>query len=782
MVSRVLLRKLLRDLWRQRWQFLAIATVLGIGVAAFVAATDAYRNLDQSFARAYSEQRLPDAIISGPGAAQLSSTLDRLPGQPIVDVRHQSEVGIRVHGRAFLGRAIGVPESVQPGVSQLEMKSGTLPSAGRLVVEQHLADHYGLKPGDSIELLTSLGWQAIPVAGSALSAEYFWPARSVQEIMTTPEHFGVVFVPDGDLVAKLPDPVEQVALYARDRAAVGDLTQAAEQTAREHGLQLVPRDQQPSYRALQDDVNAFGTFANLLPWLFLAAAVLGTYVLLSRVVAAQRAVIGTLVANGFFPARLRRHYLGYGLACAVLGIVPGLAGGYLLGDWITTRYTRALGLPLHVTALHPLTLLIAAAATLAAATLAAWAPARAAARMRPAEAMRVAPPAQSGGRSLVERLVPPLKHAPARWRMTVRAVLRNRRRAVFTVAGVAVAVSLVMVFAGLRDTVATLIDRQYGRITLQDAEIAITPGSTDTVLTRVRQDPDVAAAEPVGRYDVMLSAGQRHYDTLLISLPPTTQMHRFTATSGSNQLSGKGVLLGSGLRETLGLSVGDSVDVSASATGHHVSAPIAGFVDEPLSPVVYVSSDYLRQAIGPVPDTGVLVKLRPDVTDEQGVSGRLTAIPGAVAYLSTATLASAMRQAFAMYNTLVGIMLVFAAVMAAALLFNAISANIGERLGELGALRAAGMGSGMLSRLIAAENLTLAVVGIPVGVGCGILLARWLMSTYDNQGAHLELAMRAFTPALVAVAILAAAIVVQLPALRRVRALDIARIVRERSL
>lgn len=339
-----------------------------------------------------------------------------------------------------------------------------------------------------------------------------------------------------------------------------------------------------------------------------------------------------------------------------------------------------------------------------------------------------------------------------------------------------------MVFAGLRDTVATLIDRQYGRITLQDAEIAITPGSTDTVLTRVRQDPDVAAAEPVGRYDVMLSAGQRHYDTLLISLPPTTQMHRFTATSGSNQLSGKGVLLGSGLRETLGLSVGDSVDVSASATGHHVSAPIAGFVDEPLSPVVYVSSDYLRQAIGPVPDTGVLVKLRPDVTDEQGVSGRLTAIPGAVAYLSTATLASAMRQAFAMYNTLVGIMLVFAAVMAAALLFNAISANIGERLGELGALRAAGMGSGMLSRLIAAENLTLAVVGIPVGVGCGILLARWLMSTYDNQGAHLELAMRAFTPALVAVAILAAAIVVQLPALRRVRALDIARIVRERSL
>lgn len=782
MVGRTLLRKLRRDLWRQRWQFLAVATVLAIGVAAFVAAASAYRNLDQSFSRAYSAQRLPDAVVSGPGAGQSVAALEALPGAPMAEVRHQSEVGIRIGGRTFLGRAIGIPDGAQPAVSRLSIRSGTLPSAGRLVVEQHLADHYDLHPGDSVELLNPGGWQAIPVAGSALSTEYFWPARSTQEIMTTPEHFGVVFLPDRDLVRNLPDPVEQVALYATDRAAAGDLVNAAERYTRAHGLQLVPRDQQPSYRALQDDVEAFGTFANLLPWLFLAAAVLGTYVLLSRVVAAQRAVIGTLAANGFSPGLLRRHYLGYGVACAVLGIVPGLAGGYVLGGWITTRYTQALGLPLHVTAWHPGILFVASAATLAAATVAAWAPARAAARMSPAEAMRVAPPSRRGGRSVLERLVPPLERAPARWRMMLRAVLRNRRRAVLTIVGVAVSVSLVMVFAGLRDTVATLIDRQYGRIMLQDGEIATAPGATDSVLTRVRQDPDVAAAEPMGRYDVALSAGDRHYDTLVISLPPATQMHRFIAESGSNQLSSKGLLLGSGLHDTLGVSVGDTVDVADTATGQHLSAPIAGFVDEPLSPVVYVSADYLRQAIGPVPDTGVLVKLRPGVTDERAVSDRLTAIPGAVAYLSTATVASAMRQAFAMYNTLVGIMLIFAAAMAAALLFNAMSANIGERLGELGALRAAGMGTGMLSRLIAAENLVLVVVGIPIGIGCGILLARRLLATYENQGARLELAMSSPTPALVASAVLAAAITVQLPALRRVRNLDIARIVRERSL
>ena len=47
---------------------------------------------------------------------------------------------------------------------------------------------------DTIELLSPTGWRSMRVSGSALSTEYFWPARSQQEILTTPEHFGVVFV------------------------------------------------------------------------------------------------------------------------------------------------------------------------------------------------------------------------------------------------------------------------------------------------------------------------------------------------------------------------------------------------------------------------------------------------------------------------------------------------------------------------------------------------------------------------------------------------------------
>ena len=128
------------------------------------------------------------------------------------------------------------------------------------------------------------------------------------------------------------------------------------------------------------------------------------------------------------------------------------------------------------------------------------------------------------------------------------------------------------------------------------------------------------------------------------------------------------------------------------------------------------------------------------------------------------------------------IMLAFAAVMAAAMLYNAMSANISERLGEFSALHAQGMSASMLSRLIAAENLSLAVAAIPFGLVGGVLLAGGLLSTYHSLGYHLRLEMQTTTPAVVACAILLAAAFAQIPLVRRIYSIDLARIVRERTL
>ena len=120
------------------------------------------------------------------------------------------------------------------------------------------------------------------------------------------------------------------------------------------------------------------------------------------------------------------------------------------------------------------------------------------------------------------------------------------------------------------------------------------------------------------------------YETLLIGCSPTTQMHRFTSSRSGSGLPRDGVLLGEGLRTILGVAVGDRVSITNVQQGIQLEQPVAGFVDEPSSPVVYISAEQLSAAA----PSGVMLKLAPGV-DAEAKRQAVTTMPGVAVYLST---------------------------------------------------------------------------------------------------------------------------------------------------
>jgi ABC-type lipoprotein release transport system permease subunit len=341
--------------------------------------------------------------------------------------------------------------------------------------------------------------------------------------------------------------------------------------------------------------------------------------------------------------------------------------------------------------------------------------------------------------------------------------------------------SLVLVFAGLRDTVSNVLDRQYGTVDRSDGQLYATPGQAAQVVAAAQRDPGVRTAEPFARVEVTLTHDGKRFDTILVGLDPSTAMHRFVEPGGRRvPLPERGVLLGRGLGRLLSLRAGDTVTVIA-ADGARVIETVAGFVDEPLTAVAYASLDHLDATTGRSMASGALVRLEPGVARE-AVGHRLGQLPGAAAYFDNAALEATLRDAFAIMDVLVGIMLVFAIVMAIALLYNAMWANLAERSVELGTLTAAGISRRMLGRLVATENLLLTAAGIPLGLLAGIGLARWFMSNYENLGYRWELRMQTSTIMLVCVAVLAASLVAQWSTWRGIKRINVATIVRERSL
>ena len=779
MVS-TLRRKLLRDIRRQRGQFAAVVMLILLGTALFVASYDAYRNLDRSYRSLFDDLRFADVQVTGGDTTSIADRLRDLDDVRTVTTRATTETPVRIGDETLIGRLVGVPVDGPAEVNRLAVLRGRPPTSasGGVLAEQHLASYFDLVPGDRVELRTGDGWRTVEVSGVAASAEYLWPARSRQEVFTTPDSFGVLFAPQ-PLVAELTGgPTEVLVRTTRDdrAAAVDRVEQAA---ARAGAAAVTTRAEQPSNAVLQEDIEGFGGLALFFPLLFLSGAGMATAVLLRRRVVSERAIIGTLRANGFSQRQVLAHYLAYGVAGGVLGAVLGVPLGLLGARVLTTTYTGVLDLPTTVLGTYPTSIAGGLAFGLVTGAVAAWTPARAAARMAPAEAMRGSVP-RTPRTGLVTRLVPAMTALPATWRLVLRNPGRHRGRTISTMLGVVLALVLVLASGGMIDTVRALVDRQFSTIDRSDATAQLT-GSVDrsdlVTLTAMR---GVVDAEPVGQLPVTLVARGQRYSTTLEGFASDTTMHRFTRTDGGTGLPDHGVLLGEAARSELGVTTGDViglVDDSGQTLG---AVTVRGFVDEPLGTPAYVSLGTFRELAGSAAVRTAAVRVADDASTAE-VTDRIEGRDDVVVAVATGRLEELVGQFLGLFYAFVGAMLAFGGLLAFGILFTTMSANLADRSVEVATLRAAGVDRRQLAGLVTAENMLVTLIGVVPGLAIGWFAAREALAAYASDLWRFDLVMSPWTFALAAAGIVLAALASQVPGLRAMRRLDIARVVRERA-
>lgn len=269
--------KLRRDLVAKRSQFIAIAVSFLLGIALFVLSYDAFQNLVASYSEMYRRTHFADLTVTGGDLAALADHARAMGA--IVAERDVADVPMRIGDHALLGRLVGMPSGGQQAVNGVLVTSGSLPGSDTALVEQHAASHFGLSRGDRIEVQDPSGWDVVAVSGVAASPEYLWPARSRQDILTSPDDFAVVFASEA-LVVQLEaaQAQHQLLVYVPDRSNVDGVVSALGVEAQTKGAtDIVLRAEQPSNAALQEDVQGFDELSFLFPVLFLAAAAMAAW-------------------------------------------------------------------------------------------------------------------------------------------------------------------------------------------------------------------------------------------------------------------------------------------------------------------------------------------------------------------------------------------------------------------------------------------------------------------------------------------------------------------------
>ena len=300
-------RKLLRDIRRTWALFAALVVAVALGLALFAGMNNSYLNLNDSYQNAFAKQGFPDLFVTVPKAQAYADSVSGQDGVQAVRTRVQADLPMQAtepNGITdeMVGRIIGYPSSGRPEVASLTVLSGAAnPKSGHALAEEHFAETFALHAGDSVTLTTAAGTVKVIIDGVVASAEYFWPAPSRQVIVAPPTAFGALFVSEDDAVTWSGAPANQALVLLTDAARDGDNAprrSTHRTTAVSAGATNVyDRAEQPSNSVLTDDLQSLHKMAVYFPILFLLAAGLAIYVLLSRRVTQERQIIGTLRAT-----------------------------------------------------------------------------------------------------------------------------------------------------------------------------------------------------------------------------------------------------------------------------------------------------------------------------------------------------------------------------------------------------------------------------------------------------------------------------------------------------
>jgi putative ABC transport system permease protein len=780
-MNRALPKKALRDLRRRLPQVVAIGVTVMFGVLLFVASYDSFRNVQASYDRTYGRTHFADVTVTAGDPDAMAAAVRNAAGVDRVATRTQVDRPMTIGTTKLVGRVVGMPPPNGRDVNEIDLVAGHLPDPARddqVVVERHTADTFGISTGARLQVFDGTQSHDVTVSGIAQSPEYLWPARNRQDVLGDPHAFAVLFAPE-TLARTLSARVtpNQMLIEMTSAATQSDHDRLVGLLRSVGAVDIEDRGDQPSNAALHESLHGLSAMAIGFPALFLTAAAIAGYVLITRLIHTERPIIGTLLALGARRGAVIRHYVWYGALIAAVGAVVGVLAGAAATSAYTMSYASLLALPDTVIEHRISTAVIGFVLGLATGVVAGLVPAVAAARTPPAEAMR--------GERIRPIRVGPLTRLSARWtlmpvtaRMALRSLTRSRRRTIATMLGGVLALVLILSSAAMLTSVRAMLDVEFGSVQRQDATVLVASGANN-VGAQLAALPGVASAEPATIARVTVAANGHTYPTSLTGFEPATVMHSFRTPDGTTRtLPADGVLAGVALADKLGVRVGDDLTVIPAA-GPASKIRLAALVDEPLGTALYATNTAARSITNAGPD-GYLLRFR-DEADRDRVRGAATALADVVAYNDTHAVEHQLDSYLVIFWVFAGTMLVLGAVLAFTVIYVTMTVNLAERTGELATLRAAGAPISRLTTAFAVENLVAILLAVPIGLAAGVGAGWLFLRSFNNDLFNLHLSVGPAALILAAVAVVAAAGVSQLPAARLIKRIDVGRVVRERA-
>jgi putative ABC transport system permease protein len=734
-------RKLLRDLLRMKGQAAAIAAVIGLGVLMQVMMSGLVNTLEETRQTYYDRYRLADVF------APVARAPDRLIEQ-IASVDGVATVESRIKGNALIdiaddelpvrAQAISLPDRGRPRLNDFYLAAGRVPSPGHddeILLLEGFAKARGLNPGDRLVATMNGAKRAFRITGLAQSPEFLF-TTAPGELVPDDARFAVIWMRRTALEAAYD------MKGAFNEAIVG-LNRGASSTEVEDALDRLLDDYgatgayglslQLSNRFVSEEIRGLRSTSAVVPPIFLAVAAFLLYIVISRMVQAEREEIGLMKAFGYSSAEVSLHYLKFVLLIAVIGASLGSLGGIAAGRGLAGFYQLYYKFPFLVFDLDNRSFVTGFLVSILAASAGSLFVLRRVFALTPAVAMRPPAPADYSASGEFSPFWKRRLDQPTR--MVVRRVIRHPGRIGGSVVGIGASMALSVATLTMMEGFKTTLDLTFSTIDRSDMSVNfIAPLSQNAVLALARQ-PGVQHVEPVRIVPVIFRNGLFSYNGAIEGRVANPVLNRvIDRDTQPIEIRRDGVILGEALADILHVAPGDIIIADVREGRRPVlEFPVVGIAQTLMGAPVFMEIEALNRAMKePGRVSGAYLTL-----DENLTADVVDAIKDMPAVAGVSQKENARIALEEIMNTGPGfvryIMTIVAGIITFGIVYNAARIALAERARDLASLRVMGFSRGEAAFVLLGELAIVTLLALPLGLGLGYFLSSLIAEGFSTE-------------------------------------------------
>lgn len=565
-----------------------------------------------------------------------------------------------------------------------------------------------------------------------------------------------VMVPTGNPeLAKAQEELDaQQKELTRNREQLVDAQQKISDSEKEISELKTPsysfdqRADNPGFQEYGDLSERIAAIANVFPIFFFFIAALITFTTMTRMVEENRREIGTLKALGYSRFEISIKYIIYALSAAAIGIVLGsVIGTHTLPRLIfvlsSDRYNFS-----GVTAFYlPRPIIQASIAFLFASLGAALLVLFRELHEKPADLLQPKAP-KPGKRIFLERLTPIWSRMSFNSKVSYRNLFRYKSRMIMAVIGIAGCAALMVAGVGLKDSLSSVGDKQFGPIIDYDAIVTLKDQPDEAKVNMIFSQNKKLTSELAMMNQTVELKQKGQANQKLTMMVPKDQQKFINYLHLKNQgekfnLPNDGAVITQKMAELFNLEKGDSLTVH-DEDQQTFKVKIANIADNYLGNFLYLSKDYYQQARGKdfKMNSYLLKSKKMTKSEEKELSQKLLSSGQVVNTSFISTQIEAQEQSMDNLDGIVWIFVVLSGLLAFIVLYNLTNINVSERVRELSTIKVLGFYDREVTSYIFRENFVFTILGILFGYGLGIILTKFILDQASMETITFPLVIR----------------------------------------